>query len=167
MSLNRRPIALLPEFTRFHGMLCGPSASQRCIDAFDGRILFMPSNYKKRGIAAYEERGLNLLTYYSLVLSSLTGLSSLLCATTTITAEEDMAGISDPIVTADITNYLGTSLIVRRFEYHFWLPGIRVKMWHLLADGKLTLLEIYQPLDQLYAMGAVAFTAAACAYAYA
>mmetsp|Transcript_14829 Transcript_14829/g.33352 ORF Transcript_14829/g.33352 Transcript_14829/m.33352 type:complete len:155 (+) Transcript_14829:390-854(+) len=120
----------------------------------------------RKGIAAFEVLvpDLNLLTYYSLVLFSLTGLSSLLGATITIAAEEDMAGI---IITTDITHYLGTTVIVRRFKYHFLLPGIRVKMWHLLADGKLTLLEIYQPLDQLYAMGAVAFTAAACAYAYA
>jgi len=122
----------------------------------------------RKGIAAFEVLvpDLNLLTYYSLVLFSLTGLSSLLGATITIAAEEDMAGI---IITTDITHYLGTTVIVRRFKYHFLLPGIRVKMWHLRgADGKLTLLERYESLDvRPYAMwAAVGACACACAYGY-
>jgi hypothetical protein len=183
MSLNRTPVGL-PDFTRFHGMLCGPAASQRCIDAFDGRTLFMPHDYKQKGIAAYEVigsgmSGLNIFTYYSLVLSSLTGLSTLLGATTTITSEEDLGGITDPTVTPDIKDYLHPghpsphTLIIRRFEYHFMLPDIRVKMWHLLGeDGKLSLLEIYQSLDHLdriYACAAGAAGVAAagvCAYVF-
>ncbi|KAJ1400938.1 hypothetical protein B484DRAFT_405883 [Ochromonadaceae sp. CCMP2298] len=116
-----------------------------------GDVCWKERNRRLRGVVP----DLNPLTYFSLVLFSLTGLSSLLGAKITIAAEEDMAGITDPIVTPDITHYLGTTVIVRRSEYHFWLPGIRVKMWHLRgADGKLTLLEIYESLDQLYAMWA-------------
>jgi hypothetical protein len=99
----------------------------------------MPHDYQKKGIATYEvigsgSRGLNIFTYYSLVLSSLTGLSTLLGATTTITSEEDLGGITDPTVTPDITDYLYPhhpghtqsqaphTLIIRRFEYHFKVP---------------------------------------------
>lgn len=67
------------DFIQFHGMLCSPRATRACIKAFNGKILFMPTNYEvTKGLAHYEVTGLNIFTYYGLVLQSFTGLSTLL-----------------------------------------------------------------------------------------
>ncbi len=66
-------------------MLIAPGPAQRCIESFNGRILFMPSNYSRdastfpaAGLRSRWEPSLTLMTYYLLVLASLTGLSTLL-----------------------------------------------------------------------------------------
>ena len=68
-------------FVNFHGMVCSPKTASKCIDAFDGTILFMPSTYTPDTLALYDYSPDGVLTpfsYYLLVLISLTGLSTLL-----------------------------------------------------------------------------------------
>jgi hypothetical protein len=74
----------IEDYTRFHAMLCGASASSRCLNSFDGTILFGSHEYYSSGkeLATFDYSrtrfGLNLITYYILVVFSLTGLSTLL-----------------------------------------------------------------------------------------
>ena len=78
-------------------MLIGPSAAQQCIDSINGHVLFMPSTYRRTSEAFPSDsrlspwdcrRTLNLVTYYLLVLWSVTGLSTLLGVTRTVDARE-------------------------------------------------------------------------------
>lgn len=92
-ALKLRGGASLTEYERFHGMLVGPGSAQRCIESFNGRILFMPSSYSRdadsfpaKGRSPWEPSTLNLFTYYLLVLFSLTGLSTLLGQTSVLDA---------------------------------------------------------------------------------
>ena len=83
-------LSLLQKFHHFHSMLCSPTTAYKCLTAFKsnrGCILLMPSSYlnKKDGIVKYDlSFSLNLLRYYLLVISSFTGLSTLLGLTDTI-----------------------------------------------------------------------------------
>ena len=152
------------DFTQFHGMQCSPISANRCINAFNGTILFMPSNYKEKGVANYRVTNLNLLTYYALVLWSFTGLSTLLRMTDFIETNEDLTnGLTSPEITEDIMTFInqeseGEQLtkkqkfkVIRRYAYNFRLPGVRVKMFHLQSsdttNNKLHLVEIYEPLS--------------------
>ena len=87
-------------FLRFHGMLCGPAAAQRCIRAFTGSIVFMPASYEPAGFLCateqqsrlpYEVTSLSLMTYYGLVLGSLTGLCTALKLTRILEASSSSA----------------------------------------------------------------------------
>ena len=149
--------ASMSEFIDFHGMLISPSSAMRCVAAINGIILFMPSNYKERGISAFQVTNLSTFLYYLLVLFSFTGLSTKLQMTEFLESEEDLQrGLISPEVTEDIiafiserSNIQGADLkVIRRFSYNFILPAIRVKMFHLSdghPNGKLHLVEIYNP----------------------
>lgn len=117
----------------------------------------MPSNYALKGIAAYEVSKLNILTYYGLVLSSFTGISTMVGATKFLEAAEDLDnGLNEkcPEINNEIKSYLnmeGNCRVVRLFEYNFLLPAIHVKMFHLMGnDGKLSLVEIYSADHRMY-----------------
>ena len=89
----------LKDYIDFHGMLCNPKAAIRCIRSFeDGTALFANQEEYGTAIAGNSNLsnfdlnampiGLNLLTYYLLVLLSLTGLCSILRQTKIIKAIE-------------------------------------------------------------------------------
>ena len=149
--------ASMGEFIYFHRMLISPSSAKRCVAAINGVILFMPSNYKERGISAFQVTNLTTFLYYLLVLFSFTGLSTKLQMTEFLESAEDLqGGLNSPEVTDDIiafiaehSNTQGADLkIIRRFSYNFILPGLKVKMFHLSdgrPNGKLHLVEIYNP----------------------
>jgi len=201
----------LKDYERFHGMLVGPSAAQRCIASFSGRILFMPSRYSRdkhtfpsdgSGMSKWEVTSLNLFSYYGLVVASLTGLSTLLGCTETIDARAvqddedaelprlksrrtlslslekivlDYLSQPPPITSGCSSTTVAPSCVklVRRFEYHFKLCGIRVMMLHFVSvrpDGKveydeegkerLHLVEVYECgtvylVSQVVAVGAL------------
>ena len=145
-------------------MLCSPLPADRCVKAFKGIILFMPSNYKEHGIAHYRVPNLNVVIYYFLVLWSFTGLSTLLQMTDCIETSEDLTnGLESPEITEDIVTYINQESagdqvmkkqqlkVIRRYSFNFRLPGIRVKMFHLQSSDKtmdqLHLVEIYEPLS--------------------
>ena len=87
----------LNDFANFHGMLCGPSVAQKCIDTIDGGILFMPHTYTPEMLPYYETapEALTLWNYYLMVIISLTGLSSLLGWTEFCTSKEYMTNTTD------------------------------------------------------------------------
>ncbi|KAJ3305612.1 hypothetical protein HDV03_001257 [Kappamyces sp. JEL0829] len=162
--------ATFAEFTAYHGMLSPPAASRRCTAAFDGTVVFMPSNYRERGIAHYDWTGYYTLTYYALVLASLTGLSTLLGCTNTVAATESLdSTVPSKEILSDILEYLAAKqgcqpsdlCMIRRFHFRFRLPGINVKMFHVRdkSHGPLHLVEIYEKdtlLPYIYAALAVA-----------
>ena len=127
-STNRKHMtpsrASMKEFINFHGMLISPSSASRCVSSIDGVVLFMPTNYRDRGIAAFDVTYLNTLTYYLLVIFSLTGLSTALRLTDFLEAAENLRdGLESPEVTADILAYVAARSgahaadlrVVRRF----------------------------------------------------
>ena len=163
---------VLNDFWRFHGMLCGPSAAQRCVDSFaGGTILFMPNSYKPESFNTadiatrlpYEVLKLTVIKYYWLVLWSLTGLSSLLRQTKTVEAvdffselgkrEQQLAASPhplavDPRVVDALERRHGPITLTRRFEFRFRLIGLWVAMYHYLSTDpsgeKLHLVEVYK-----------------------
>lgn len=77
----------LKEFEAFHGMVCNPISSQRCIQYFDGCALFASQeDYATTNLKTFDYTRtpipLNIFTYYMLVVFSCTGLISLLGMTT-------------------------------------------------------------------------------------
>ena len=156
----------LLDYWRFHGMLCGPAASRRCVESFArGAIIFMPSSYDPDGfntsdpsdLLPFEVRKLTLLKYYFLVAWSLTGLSSLLRQTQTLAAYEVGAGpraqpfwspphepphplAVHPSVVDALTRRAGgaTAKLVRCFEFRFRLVGLWVTMHHYLCSDVAT-----------------------------
>ena len=78
----------LEEYTHFHGMLCKPSTAARCVESFNGTVLFMPHDYYDPTMTKRESSSLqpfdctrpilSVVSYYLLVWMSLTGLSTLL-----------------------------------------------------------------------------------------
>jgi hypothetical protein len=158
-------------YSAFHGMLCGPATAARCVDSFNGTILFMPSTYEPDKFRNHRERlphevkSLTLLKYYALVLFSLTGLCSMLRQTETLDANEDAAALAasddcganrdhplrvHPIVIHALASRHGSAQLVRRFEYRFRLLGLHVCMYHFRGrvDGSqqdsLSLVEVYK-----------------------
>lgn len=149
-------------FSSFHGMLCSPRLAQECISNLTGTILFMPSNYKKKGIRHYLYTDLNVWTYYGLVFASLTGLSTLLGLTQTLRTEENLThGVNCPEfendpeiyqIVLDPTSSHHTAYtappphsqegilmrrrakVIRLFSYYFSLPMIRVQMFHVIDE---------------------------------
>ena len=147
----------MSEFVRFHSMLTFPWSAMRCVASVDGVILFMPTNYKERGIAAYHVSFLNTSVYYLLVLFSFTGISTALGMTEFLeTSDNFEKGLESPEVTEDIKAFvvqhsnaqLSSLKVIRRFSFNFRIPGMKVKMFHLSdgrPEGKLHLVEIYEP----------------------
>jgi len=155
-------------FVNFHGMLCYPSTAKKCMDAFDGTILFMPSDYTPNTLSEFDcsAKGvLTPLTYYLLVLGSLTGLSTALGMTNFIMAKEFPPAAASEEVKSTVGSKINSALRVepfvleycknhtesnamylkRHFEYDFKLVGLHVIMLHFLCDqDKLHLVEVYQ-----------------------
>ncbi len=146
-------------------MLVGPGTAQRCIDSFNGRILFMPSSYARDAAtfplngerSPWEAASLSLLTYYLLVAVTLTGLSTLLRQTAVLDARDDALVERDPsrdgslLVSAAtpslrvdpcVLDFLvaeddsaSAVKVKRRFEFHFRLAAVKVVMVHLVSLG--------------------------------
>jgi hypothetical protein len=141
-------------------MLVGPGVAQRCIETFNGRILFMSSGYSRDAASfpldgapsPWEVASLSLVTYYLLVAVSLTGLSTLLRQTAVLDARDGalverdglLASTATPSLRVDpcVLDYLvaddssATAVKVkRRFEFHFRLACVRVVMLHLVSLG--------------------------------
>ena len=77
----------LQEFAAFHGMVCNPISSRRCISYFDGGALFASQDdYAALDLGSFDYTRtpvrLNLFTYYFLVIFSGTGLLTLFGKTT-------------------------------------------------------------------------------------
>ena len=167
------PAPSLEDYTNFHGMLCWPKTAKRCIDSFDGLVLFMPSNYGSATLEKYDRTrpALTVLRYYLLVLISFTGLSTLLkitkfhCArqenaqpiTGPIAAESNEDLIADESVWQYIMDQSQTKnlKLTRRFEYSFCCGLISVVMLHITCSRNLLhLVEVYQvkprPLRDAY-----------------
>ena len=125
----------------------------------------MPHDYRLKGIQHYYYPSISVIGYYALVLSSLTGLSTLLNWTSFSHAEENMDGVREcDDITDDIKIFINkqdpaSCITIRKFEYNFFLPGIQVKMFHVLENNRLHLVEIYHQnklrMVQLSALGGV------------
>ena len=143
-------------------MLIGPGAARRCIESFNGRILFIPSNYSLKstsfpssGRSQFEPTRLNLFWYYLLVVASLTGFSTLAGQTTVLDArvvderaqdeelQQSLVSANTPSLAVDkiALQYLianssppaASVRLKRRFEYNFKLAGVRVQMLHFVS----------------------------------
>lgn len=165
--------ASLDDYRNFHGMKCHPSTAQRCINSFNGTILFMPEHCNfsdPKSIARYDcsDGILNLWSYYLLVLISFTGFSTLCGQTKFLVAEEHVPlqqqqffDVKDIVVSSynprlkvdqNVLNYVmkqteSSSLkLARRFEYHFGgIVPVSVIMLHFVCNkGLLHLVEVYQ-----------------------
>jgi hypothetical protein len=129
-------------------------------------MLFMPSTYTPNTLPTFEcsTKGvLTPLSYYVLVLSSLTGLSTLLrrtdfrkaqefAAEDVKDAEAALTSTQNPLLRVEShvldyckSNTNSNSLILKRcFEYEFKLIGLEVVMLHFQCDkNKLHLVEVY------------------------
>ena len=159
----------LNDYGAFHSMLCPPRIARRCIDSTVGTggiVLFMPSDYHFRHPVGdrHPHDGtdiLTVLTYYLLVLYTLTGLCTLLGLTELVHASDFLGdegrGVVIPpdesllrsdldpecvlVVDSDAMKYVAHRAGVeradlrlrRRFEYRFWPLGIHVMMLHLTS----------------------------------
>eukprot|EP00977_Amphora_coffeiformis_P006559 scaffold1404_cov166-Amphora_coffeaeformis.AAC.26 len=157
--------ASLEDFRNFHGMLCRPFTARRCIQAFsDSTVLFMPHDYENSpSLEIYDSSrpAMNLMSYYGLVLISLTGLWTLLGRTKFLVGrEENHKAFSTPlsaetnpdlVVQPKVLDYLrdrnpkSTEFALKRqFEYDF-TGLLSVIMLHISCDqGKLHLVEVYK-----------------------
>ena len=156
--------ATLDDFTPFHAMVCSPNTASRCIQSFNGAVLFMPSSYNASTIQNFDcSATLNLISYYLLVLVSLTGLSTLLRVTkyreTKEFDKDHLEEISDKWVSKynsrlhveeHVLDYCKkhtnsqTLYLKRHFEFQFQLFGLDVVMLHFVCDqNKLHLVEVY------------------------
>jgi hypothetical protein len=79
----------LGDYKRFHGMLCGVRTAKKCIQSFDGVVLFADQTFyddETRSLSTVDYNSkdippfmsLNVWSYYLLVLFSMTGLCTLL-----------------------------------------------------------------------------------------
>lgn len=154
-------------------MLCKPSTAARCIQSFDGSVLFMPKSaadsVNARSLDEYEFSAgrLNLFSYYFLVLVTWTGFLTLVGRTKSLIGREEDSLIPLPdrlrAEKAGKTRNIELSLskdrllthiqsvrpdtselfIKRRFEYEFG-NILSVVMLHLVCDQeRLHLFEIY------------------------
>jgi hypothetical protein len=164
---SSKKAASLHQYANFHGMLCHPKTAQRCIQSFDGKIVFAPMGYSSSTFPMFEYSAgsalsrLNIFTYYLLVLFSLTGLATLCRRTRFVAAddqEETVISAKEPFVSTFhselrvepfVWNYIAPSgekiILKRRFEYKFegFVP-IKVIMLHLVCEDKLHLVEVYR-----------------------
>ena len=116
--------ATLADYARFHRMLVGPAAARRCVESFEGGVVVFapaaantPAAFPPRGKSAFDLAGsLSVFSYYFLVATSFTGLSTLLGLTTTFVATEDRDGLDragrldpDPAVVAYVARRAGAT----------------------------------------------------------
>ncbi|GAX27281.1 hypothetical protein FisN_13Lh151 [Fistulifera solaris] len=96
--------ATLEDYVHFHGMLCQPATAARCIQSFDGSVLFMPkvvadaANLQACSLQKYEFSSgrLTLLSYYLLVLVSWTGFLTLIGRTNFLIGREEDVNLPLP-----------------------------------------------------------------------
>lgn len=174
MISTLKGVTSLTDYANFHGMLCAPSTAARCIESFaSGRILFMPSTYTPKTVPTFDcsaEGVLTSLSYYMLVLLSLTGLSTLLHLTEFTDAREfsledakdaqaSMTSKHNPLLRVEphVLEYCkqksnaNSMILKRRFEYKFKLVGLEVIMLHFLCDNqKLHLVEVYHFKNRIW-----------------
>ena len=164
MSMTKMAAPSLSDYRNFHGMHIGVPAARRCVQSFQrGTIIFSPATYidsmattfPDSGTSPYEVHSLTLTKYYFLVLSTLTGLSTLLGLTDVMDATEctgtDAKALDHPLhPSPPLLAYLerrcgGAVTLARRFEYRFRLVGLQVIMLHYRSDdGRLHLVEVYK-----------------------
>jgi hypothetical protein len=167
MKIPSPKAASLQDYVNFHGMMCHPTTAQRCVESFDGKIVFAPTGYSESTLPMFEYRvddsallSLDIYTYYFLVVASLTGLSTLCRQTRFLAADEkeEILSAKEPFVSTFhpelrvepfVWNYISPSeekiLLKRRFEYEFQgLVPIKVIMLHLMCEDRLHLVEVYQ-----------------------
>jgi len=93
------------DYDSFHRMVADPTTSQNIIRSLNGCILFLPYDHRDDEIYLYDAP-INVISYYALVLVSLTGLSTMLGMTETIDIQDfpKTGGIRVPITigSADI-----------------------------------------------------------------
>jgi hypothetical protein len=103
--------ATLEDYIHFHGMLCNPGTAARCIQSFDGSVLFMPkaaadaANLQACSLQKYEFSSgrLTLLSYYLLVLVSWTGFLTVIGRTKSLIGREEDVNLPLPdLVQAEI-----------------------------------------------------------------
>ena len=154
----------LGTYDAFHSMTCNVLNATICSLSLKGKVLFMPEKCEPNDYKRYTYLGsldgLSVIRYYLLVILSFTGLSTLLGMTKTKRSEESLVvGFACNEITPAVLQHLGieseNGLVIRRFEYDFGLPMLKVKMFHVLdkATDKLHLVEIYERrnfLLQLY-----------------
>mmetsp|Transcript_16514 Transcript_16514/g.24368 ORF Transcript_16514/g.24368 Transcript_16514/m.24368 type:complete len:244 (+) Transcript_16514:2883-3614(+) len=68
----------LSQYNAYHSMVCSPSTAVQCSDSFNGSVIFIPAGTTVTSSTPDYCKLLNAITYYGLVLISLTGLSTLL-----------------------------------------------------------------------------------------
>ena len=103
MVANTELDVSLEEYDSLHRMVATPGIAKKCIKSWnDGRgcILFMPSDVSNDELFLFDashENSLNLLSYYALVIFSLTGLSTILGMTDTVDVQDfsKVSGTSD------------------------------------------------------------------------
>lgn len=166
-KLSPKKEASLQDYANFHGMLCHPKTAQRCIQTFDGKIVFAPTGYSESTLPMFDYEGdsssilrLNMFTYYFLVMTSVTGLATLFRQTRFLAADEKEETLSttEPFVSSFhpelkvepfVWKYIAPSeesiTLQRRFEYEFkgFVP-IKVLMLHIMCKDRLHLVEVYQ-----------------------
>jgi hypothetical protein len=143
----------LAEFRTFHGMLPRPGVAKRCVAALQSTIVFAPVSYTDADFvedSPYEVKRLTVMTYWLLVLASLTGLSTLLGCTDVVDAREVDAlpphalHPSEAMMAYVRRRTVEEMRVCRRFEFDFRLGGLRVVMLHFRgASGRLHLVEVY------------------------
>ena len=155
-------------------MLCSPRAAQRCLESFDGTAVIMPNTFTFTEIPKYDctPPRINVLSYYMLVLISLTGLSTMLkftkfkCSKENINKPVDgpIASISDKELVADesVWAYIREQsqtqdlILQRRFEFEFF-GGLSIVMLHLTCQKNLLhMVEIYRVKNKVLRMLATA-----------
>ncbi|KAI8892310.1 hypothetical protein BC833DRAFT_612099 [Globomyces pollinis-pini] len=153
--------ATLKDFTNFHGMLILPDSASKCVEAFtnhNATILFMPRNFNSKKLENYHIKSLTLFSYYSLVLASLTGLSTLINLTHFFKPLEDFNGLNTKDIDENILDFISHQSsvdinhlkVIRKFEYTFYLPNLHVVMYHVLDGiGNIHLVEIYESATTL------------------
>jgi hypothetical protein len=169
------------DYKAFHGMVCGLSASKRCIDSFDGCAIFADRSEieSDKDISNFDylrtwPLGFNLLSYYFLVVLSLTGLCTLLGNTQLLVVrDENHQTISKETVVASeshkhlrvpakIIDYMMERsralseiddsanpeiMLHRRFEFNFG-DHLSVVMFHFVCNnGRKYLVEVYDWAD--------------------
>mgnify|MGYP001275934491 CR=1 FL=1 len=144
-------------FTTFHGMLINPYHAYKCIEKINGKIIFISNKAAENiHLKKYKPIHLNLLSYYGLVIGSLTGLSTLLGMTQFIEINDSVG--DEQYIDNTLKSKLWQHLefgedhkIIRFFSYYFILPGIDVKMYHVKNknEDKLHLIELYTASKRL------------------
>lgn len=108
-ACSSRAISSLVDFRHFHRMLCHPFTAHKCIQTFNGVVLFLPQlpgNGDNEDLSQYDATRpiLNILSYYALVVVSFTGLWSLLGRTKCLVSREYDCEQPLPLLQAEASN---------------------------------------------------------------